>query len=180
MNSWKHYIPYVAGALLLLALLYGYSLELLRFQRSFGPGRMVLSSALLGLVPGILLGWYFSRGMYDLTERIRVYLLSVFFGVLFGPLFGAWANRLLSPHPERIESVYFIEEIPYQGFRLGSSTNRKASGYYCFFIYNDSMRRISVSAPIAGNRSKGDTLPIRMRKGLFGVEWVILPSPTKH
>lgn len=180
MSSRKHYIPYVAGALLLLALLYGYSHELLRFQRSFGPGRMVLGSALLGLVPGIFLGWYLSRGMYDLTERIRTYLLSVFFWVLFGPLFGAWTNRLLSPHPERTESVYFVEEIPYQSFRLGSSTNRKASGYHCFFIYKESLRRISVSAPVAGNLNKGDNLPIRMRKGLFGVEWVILPSSTKH
>lgn len=178
----KLYLPYLIGALVFLALVVLYGLELIRYQRMLAPRWLVVSSLAVGLIPGYFIAQHFTKPLHDLTERIQLYLFFMIFCALFGPLFGAWANRGLSPNPMRIESVYFIKEEPYANSRFGwiKGPEPGPTGYFCFFLYDGAIHRIPSPMPLATGLQKGDTLHLRMGKGLFGFEWVDLPIRSKN
>ena len=175
MTPLKEKLPWLLGLLLMLGLIVVYVFEFYYFQRTFSLSRLLLPGALAGVLTGVVLGWRFSRMAEDAVDRIQIYLFWTFLTTVFFPLLVSLGNRLLSPHPVVWESVAFFEEKPYVSDRFGVLKDEKvkASGYYLFFFRNGELERIDNIHPLAPAPERGDTILIPVRKGLFGVEWVV-------
>jgi hypothetical protein len=175
MTTWKEKLPWLLGLLLMLGLIVVYVFEFYFFQRTFSLSKLLLPGALAGVLTGVALGWRFSRTAEDAVDRIQIYLFWTFLATVFFPLLTSLGNRLLSPHPAAWESVAFFEQKPYVSDRFGIMKGQevKPSGYYLFFFRNGELERIDNVHPLAPAPERGDTILIPVRKGLFGVEWVV-------
>lgn len=174
MLSLKEKIAYIFLGLLMLALVALYVFEFYYFQRTFGLKGLLLVSAMLGAALGAALGWRLSRDAEDEVDRIRLYLLCIMLAAIFLPLFASLSNRLLSPHPARLESVVFFEEKPYVSERFGvlKGEEVRIAGYYLFFHREGELLRIDNRHSLSPPPQRGDTILIPVRKGIWGVNWV--------
>ena len=73
------------------------------------------------------------------------------------------------------EGVAFFEEKPYVSDRFGVMKDQEVEprGYYLFFFRNGSLERIDNRHAMSPKPERGDTILIPVRKGLFGVKWVV-------
>ena len=175
--NWKERLLYATLTLAVIGLVVVYALEIYYFKRTFNPAALFIGGGALGLVLGLLVGRRFSTTAEDAVERIQVYLFFTALAVIFTPLLASLSNRWLSPHAPRAEQVIFFEEKPYRQERFGllfwASPSDKPRGYYVFFMRDGKLERIDNRAPLRPAPQRGDTMEILVRKGLWGVDWVV-------
>ena len=173
--SWKEKMLYAVLALAVLGLVVAYVLEFYYFKRTFGIKNMSMIAAGIGAADGALLGWVLNRKARETVEGIQLYMFCIVLTALFAPLLASLSNRLLSPHPVKMERVVFFEERPYVSEMYGIMKGEKIKprGYFLFFMREGKLERIDNRRPMAVPLQRGDTFEIPVRKGLWGVEWVV-------
>lgn len=168
-------LKYIALTLAFVGLIVLYVLEFSWFDRTMGVQRLVMWSMAVGLIVGLALGWRYRNTTENLTEKIQVYVFFTVMCTIFAPLAGSLSNRLLSPYPIYEQEAMFIEERPYLSEPLGfiQQERPKPTGYYTFFYYNGKLRRIKNEDATFPGLQRGETIVLRMRKGLWGPEVVM-------
>ena len=171
----SEYILYTAIALGLVGLIALYVLEFDWFNRTFHAKTLVLVSIIAGALLGLGLGYRFREKGEDLTGRVQIYVFFTVLCALFMPLFASLSNRLLSPYPEREVPVEFIGEEGYYANRFGLVKGEmpEPTGYYLFFYHEGELHRITNDRPLFPDQERGDTVRLNMRKGLWGVRYVL-------
>lgn len=173
--SRSEYLRYGGLGLLFVLLIVVYVFEFKYFDRTLNVKKLVVGSLLFGLTLGLFLGYKYRSSARDLTERFQIYTFFVFICVIFMPLFGNLSNRLLSFAPARVMEVEFVEESAFYASNYGviKGEKIKASGYYFFFYRDGKLERIKNNKPLFPDKARGDMVPLRVKKGLWGFQLVM-------
>lgn len=167
----------LAVALGLLGLVTLYVLEFRYFDRTLHVGSLIGWSVTVGVLLGSALAYRFREKAGDLTERIQLFVFFIVLSALFMPLFGSLTNRLLSWRETRNVAVEFIDQEARYASRFGLMEEEKATPnqFFIFFYKGDELYRIKSDEPLFATAERGDTVPLPMKRGLWGYE-VVLPG----
>jgi len=176
--SMKSKLLIFLGVLSIVGLIVLYVNELGWFHNYFYPKNMVLGSLFVGLVIGLALGFRFQKLGEELVDKAQIWTVCVILALLPMPLLASLANRLFAERHTYEVKVEFWDEKEHligrsptiYGFLEGE---KKAElGFFIFVIMDGEMIRLKSRTPKFSHLSKGDTVSIPLRKGLFGVAYV--------
>jgi hypothetical protein len=174
----KEYLLYGGLGILFLVLIVLYALEFSHFQNAFSIGPMLLVGACAGVVVGAYIAWRLGGTGENATERVQLFVFFIFLGGLFFPLFTSLSNRLLAFGDAEEKAFVFFQEEPFVSSRLGFMEGEevKPEGYYLYIFYRDELKRIKSPYPLAKGLERGDSIRLAVKSGLWGVDWVVIPS----
>ncbi|MDX1667749.1 MAG: hypothetical protein R3350_10980 [Saprospiraceae bacterium] len=160
----------------LIGLVVLYALEFRFFDLTLDSSQLVKGALLTGLVIGIVLSFWKVPRQGDLTDRIRIHLMIIFFFCIFSPLFASWINRLFLHSTARIK-VEFVEEKAYYASRYGflEGERPRPTGFYLFFYQADELRRIKTKSPHFSGSEPGDSIQLPIIEGRLGFD-VVMPA----
>lgn len=170
----KTYLIYIAITLGIIAVFLLYAFEYEYFNRTFYMRKLAIIAVILGAGMGTAVAWRLKKHASDQLERVQLFMACIFTGIILLPLLASLSNRLLSFRaPERI-SVEFVEEKPYFGSRFGTSSDRSVEPtYYRSFVYRqDDLLKIQTKNALFPEASRGDTVQLPVKTGLWGFEYV--------
>ncbi len=171
-NKTKLFIIFSVLALLGVVVLY--VLEFQWFQNYIEARNLVIGALIAGLIIGILLGLFYQKKAKELVDKIQLWVTCLIIPTLLMPLFASLTNRLFAgpPRPTKVE---FWEEKAYVQSRFGQIKGERPapSGYYVFVVKDGEMVRLESEEPVFPDAQKGDTVEILVKKGLFGVLFVV-------
>jgi hypothetical protein len=165
----------VIGVVAILSVGVLYALEFRWFDRTINMPLLVKYALLLGAVVGIAIGGYLQKGVRQSVEKMQLFLLAFSVCLLITPLLASLTNRLLSQHPTQSIAVEFVDEEGFYADRTPPIIGEdiKPTAYYLFFYYEDGLRRIkNKNRYIRGAITRGDTIYLPIRKGLWGFDLV--------
>jgi len=164
------------GVLVFLAVTTLYAAEIPYFNRYFNFSRLMIYSLIFGLISGGTAAWYFGRSLQDGYDRMRLQIGLLFAGILFAPLLLSLINRNLDPWPRTLEKVEFVALEDRFSSRFGVPADEEeieSNTFHIYFYRNDRLTRIVFNKkPDLGGVEEGDHIGIRVRRGLFGLQWV--------
>ena len=169
-------ITAVLVVLLLLGLIALYVLEFRWFDRTIGMRNLALYAMAIGVLLGVALGRRFSPQGRNTVEKVQLYVFFIFICTLFAPLAASLSNRLLSLSAPRLEHITFFEEQAFYSDRYGLIKGERVEpdGYYTFFYYHGRLRRIKSEQPLLPGRERGETAELRIKRGLWGYDVVVV------
>ena len=130
----SEYVKGIVGTLLLLGLVVGYTFEFKHFSNTFGIESLVVRALGVGFVLGLLGGFNFSKKETDPVEKMKIFFIFIFLGLLIFPLLASWTNRALASNV-RMESVQLEEQQVFSQSRFGQLEGKmEPDGCYIFFI----------------------------------------------
>jgi len=172
----RFYIPALLSVALFFGLMFVYVREFNVLSNTIYAGRLIAGSMVAMLFFGGALLWYFRERFRPLSRHVTEIALVAVFSVLFAPLFGSLANRLLGK--TEFQSFEFVAETPYiaSGYGFMRNTSPKPTGYYLEVTDRDGRRlrfryKKQKYYPIS---QVGQTISLPVRKGLFGIRVVEL------
>lgn len=167
---------YALLALVFFGVMWVYAKELFIFSRYLDSKKLVLTSLVFGLIAGIGLGWLAVDNQKEIYEKIRLGLGAIVLTIAFSPLLLSLFNRgLAKSEPETLEAVLAGHEARFTSrFGVVSGKNAEPNQHHYFFYLGPKLRRITVSAPIWDNYAPGDTVPLAIKRGALGWDWIAL------
>lgn len=163
----------VAAFLLIVSI---YALEIPFFNRYFSFSSFLIFGEVFGLFLGGIAAWYFGKNISDNYDLMRLRIGMVAAGLIFGPLFFSLLNRHLDPWPQQIELVEFAGYEERISSRYGipdPEESNDSNAHHVYFYRDGELSRIVLSkAPQLDGVQEGDQIGIKVRKGLFGLEWM--------
>lgn len=173
----SEYAKGIIGTLLLFAVVVSYAFEIRHFSNTFNIQTLLLSALGVGLVIGLLSGFYFSKNIKNSLEKIQIIIALVFAGLFITPLLASWINRGLSSEA-KMEEVTYMEQQVYSQSRFGQLEGEmEPDGYYLFFYRNRKLERVKVKQMLfPPNTSKGLMVEIPIKKGGLGFDYFVEPQ----
>lgn len=132
-----------------------------------------------GLLLGIILAWFLHRRWGDdRLDRLRGSIGIAFAVLFFFPLLFSLTNRWLSFRAPTTLPVEWVEEEPRYSSRFGLQAGEqvKPSSYHWFFYWQDRLYRISSPRSRYADAGRGETVPLPIKQGLWGFDWVVIRS----
>ena len=170
----SEYAKGILGTVLLLGLVVGYTFEFKHFSNTFGIESLVARALGVGFVIGLLGGFNFSKKENDPVEKMKMFFIFIFLGLLIFPLLASWVNRVLASNV-RMESVELQEQQVFSQSRFGQlESKEEPDGCYLFFIKNKKLERIKTKHLLFPKETpKGTIVEIPIRKGGLGYEYFV-------
>jgi len=170
----KTYLLYIGITIGIIATFFLYAFEFQYFNRTFHMQALATWAIALGVIVGVLVAIRLQKGADNRLERIQVFIACIVIAVMLFPLLASLSNRLLSPQSVESVLVEFVEEKPYYGSRFGfGESGQMEPTYYRSFVYRDEdLLEIQTEQPLFSGASRGDTVQLPVKKGLWGIEYV--------
>ncbi len=169
------FLPYILLTFGIIGTMALYALEVQYFGRTFHVKQLIINALIVSLIIGAGLAWYLQRRVKDPLERVQLYLACILSAAFVLPLLAGLSNRFLSLHPLRSVPVEFVETAPRYSNRFGLIDGTKeATSHRTFFYYDEHLRQIQTRQPLFPEAQRGDTVVLKIKKGLWGYDIVIL------
>lgn len=168
-DLWKVVLSLVLITLLVIL----YALEIPYFSRVFEIESLIFRGIIVGLIFGGLIGYRLTKSVKDSLDKVKIYLLMVFIGMLVLPIFFMLTNRLLSPYESQVEQVEFIEMKPFAQYGITQTDLQKGvqpTGFYVFFVRNGQIERTRIDTSMYLDNQRGDQIDLSIYKGLWGYD----------
>lgn len=169
------------GVLAFFCLALLYALEIPYFNRYFSFTSFIVVSVVFGLLLGGFAAWRWGSRMKEPYDRMRLWVGLLVAGILFGPLFLSLLNRHVDPWPSYWENVELVEVEARLSSRYGLPDPEEmpeSNSYHLYFYRNARLTRmVFQKKPDLGDTKKGDLIGVKIRRGLFGLEWVQAVRP---
>ena len=163
------------GVFVFFGLIWLYVREFAVFANTIGAGRLVIGSALIGLLLAAGMLWRWRDRFTPWGRHLPEVLLILISGALFTPLFGSLLNRGLGRTGN--QSFQFIAEVPYLASNYGVLKGEKLqpTGYILSVRDKNRLRTFKYKTQAFYPLTKpGDTVLLPVRNGLFGFRVMLL------
>lgn len=170
----KTYLLYIGITIGIIATFFLYAFEFQYFNRTFHMQALAIWAIVLGIIVGAVAAFRLQKHTDNRLERIQIFIACIVIAIMLFPLLASLSNRLLSPRSAEQVTVEFVEEKPYYGSRFGfSESGQVEPTYYRSFVYRDEdLLEIQTEQQLFPGASRGDTVQLPVKKGLWGVEYV--------
>ncbi len=171
-------IKYIAVVFGIFGIIAVYANELVQFSNTFESEKMVGYSLALGALLGGALGFWWSKSVEEVEDKIQIYAACIICLALFMPLAASLTNRIFA---QPIENKYFkfVQRIPYSANRFGITKQLaqsvvQADGYFLYAEYkNNKVERLKVKHPMFEEITRGDMILLPVRTGLLGFDFFV-------
>ena len=161
-----------AGIIFLVAFLYAF--EVKHFSNTFEIKSLITRSLIVGLLVGIIAGYFFSKQFNDGLEKLKSYFFFIVISLLLFPLLGSLSNRILSFSSKQKTEVEFQSQAGYIQSRFGNiNTKKDQDGIFLFFVKDQKIVRVKTKKFLFPDSKKGDRVHIVTKKGFWGYEYFI-------
>jgi hypothetical protein len=167
------YIRNILIGLLIIGLIILYSLEFSYFGNTFGFRDLLWKALLLGGLLGLLLGYLFQRKIVQPLEKVQILIFFTLLCLIFMPLFASLSNRLLHFGKTEVQKypLFHLKSFISDRFGLIKGDDMSPDGYYLYILKDEQIVRITTRDPRFEQLERGDTVRLKIRKGLWGYEW---------
>ncbi len=171
-KKWLYFIL----ALVFFGIMWIYANELSLFSRYLDSKKLVVASLVLGPALGVGLAWLANKRQKEIYEKVRLGLGAVVLTTAFSPLALSLVNRAFaSRKPEILPAILAVHEARFTSrFGVPSGKNPEPNQHHYFFYLGAKLRRITVSEPVWENYAPGDTVPLAIKRGALGWDWIAL------
>lgn len=168
----------IGGLLAFFGLITLYAFEIQHFNLLLDRGRFFTYAAGFGLLLAVLLFGLLYRRTQPGLDRVRLGLGLGFICLFLSPMLVSLTNRLIRPEPPRTVIVDYVDQDARYGSRFGAVEGEQveATSWFSFFYWNDRLYRISTPAPLFGDLQEGQRAPLRLQRGLWQLDRVVLPA----
>jgi hypothetical protein len=158
-----------------LGVMFLYVLEFRYLGSTLGADKLVVGSMLAGAVLGAAAAFFFRSRVWSPLERFQLFTGLIILSAVIAPLPGSLTNRLLSWHAPRHETVEFIELSARYVSRFGleEGDRPEPNQYFLFFNLDGDQYRVPVEESQYSGYSRGDSLQLLLKKGLWGFDIVL-------
>ncbi len=164
----------ILGTLVIFLVAFLYAFEVKYFSNTFEAESLIWRSLAVGLLAGIIAGYFFSKPFNDGLEKLKLYIFSIVIALLLFPLLGSLSNRLLSFSPKQKIEVQLQSQEAYLQSRFGRvKTKKKKDGIFLFFVKDQKIERVKTKEILFPNSKQGDRVYIVTKKGFWGYEYFI-------
>ncbi len=170
----SEYTAGILGALSIFLVAFLYAFEVKYFSNTFEVKGIIWRSLILGVLVGIVAGYFFSKPFKDGLEKLKLYIFFIVISLLLFPLLGSLSNRLLSFSPKQKTEVELQSQEAYLQSRFGRvKTENKKDGIFLFFVKDQKIQRVKTKEVLFPDSKKGDRVSIVTKKGFWGYEYFI-------
>ena len=162
--------------LLVLGIVAWTAVEITSWHQVIGIGALVWKAALLGLLLGLVAGYFIGSRFREPLDRMRILLFAGIGGGIIFLTLSSFLDRTFASPPEQ-EAVEFIRLDMYGADRFGQwRDSLDVDGYFLFFkrLKERDTFRIRLQYPYPGPPQTGDTIMLPFRQGLLGTEIIDL------
>lgn len=164
----------ILGTLVIFLVAFLYAFEVKYFSNTFEAKSMIWRSLAVGVIAGIIAGYFFSKPFNDGLEKLKLYIFSIVISLLLFPLLGSLSNRILSFSPKQKIEVELQSQEAYLQSRFGRvKTKKKKDGIFLFFVKDQKFERVKTKEVLFPDSKKGDRVSIVTKKGFWGYEYFI-------
>ena len=168
------YLKVGIAASIILGLIVLYVFEIKHFDLVLNTTLLLAYAFGCGIVLGILLGNHFSKGVKEVFEKMRIYMILIVLCIIFMPLIVNLANRLLDFRSPELKEVSLENVEAYISEKYGvlKGEDVKIAGYKIVLIMDQEVLQIKSKLNPFPNNNKGDKVQIAIHKGLLGINFV--------
>jgi hypothetical protein len=169
---WFYFRNILIG-LAIIGLVVLYSKEFQYFTNTFNFRSLLWKALPAGGLIGLGAGYFFQRKTVQPLEKVQIMIFFILIFLIFAPLFASLSNRWLhfGGTETRDYPFYQLETFISDRFGMIKGESPSPTGYYLFFIKDHRIVRITTHDARFERNQRGDTIALKIKKGLWGYEW---------
>ncbi len=153
-----------------------YVFEITHLSNTLDAGNMVWKSILIGLLIGLVIGKRLLNPYAELVDKIRTWTINLFIPILFLPLIASLTNRIFAIGEVKLTQFEYIEELAFSSSAYGFLKDEKVkpTGCYLFVFHNGEIKRFKQSTCKYWGTKRGEMINLKVARGLWGYDIVIV------
>jgi uncharacterized membrane protein len=182
----KSRIIVVLGVLSFFGMVVAVATDFQLIDNTLGVKKLLQYAFLIGLSIGLLVAFLTATDLNGSVDKIRHFLLLIFFFVVFTPMVALKTNKWFANQHSETKVFAFVSQKPVLSKAFGQLKyeNIKPTYYLITLEYQGETIRLKSDKPMANNALAGKEVYLQVVKGLWGFEIVdskgLLPDANKR
>lgn len=164
----------IIGTVVFFGVVIGYFTEFKYIDNTLHVGKLLLYSALIGLICGFLVALLTNSDPPNSVEKTRNYLFVIMAFTIAMPVVGLKSNRWFATNTTEIVPFTFIKQKPVLAKPFGQMKfeSNDPTYYLVYLTYNGENIKIKTKKPLVKNDQSGKEVYLPVKSGLWGFKIV--------